>query len=1087
MVVKLERSLFCLMLLILVLSCRNEEYPISAEIVDRLPEKVDYNFHVKPILSDRCYSCHGPDEKTRKANLRLDIEEDAFAKLTSGSNEHAYAIHKKKPGKSEIIARLYSEDPALIMPPLASKLFVSDYEKAILQKWIKQGAEWKPHWAFSPPTKKELPLVENKNWPKNEIDYFVLAKLEKEELTFSEPADKERLLRRVYLDLTGLPPTIQQMDQFLNDPSENAYEKVVDELLASKEYAERMTLEWLDVARYADSHGLHADGWRNMWPWRDWVIEAFNSNMPYDQFITEQLAGDLLPDKSPKKILATAFNRNHPMTGEGGAVDEEFRLEYVFDRTSTVATAFMGLTMACARCHDHKFDPITQKEFFQMASFFNNVKELGMTGDDGNYGPMLLLPDDNTAAKIQHIQKEISKKEQALNERVADLKQTEKFIQSLKDNSKKLPIPDHHYPIESISKGTVNKQKNTKMVDGNNRTSIAGEVEIVEGKYGNAYQFNSGYDVLYLYDVGQFDVHTDFSISAWINTDKDSPNETQTIIGNAGEKNNFWRGWDFFIDSTSRLSARMISGLPHNYIQVTSENKIKTNEWTQVALSYDGSGKAKGLRIYINGKACETEINFDNLYKNIRTLSVKHQEDKRGLRVAKSYRGYTGEYGIFSGKIDEIKIFNRHLSHLEISQLNKPIESQKQMAADPTKLDRMILLDHLNWTIDLETKKLRKEIQGLLASKIKLQDDVEEVMVMKEMSKPRPMYVLDRGSYENPTVEVKASTPAAVLSFADDYEKNRLGFAKWLTDEKNPLTARVTVNRYWQMIFGRGIVDTPQDFGIQGSLPSHPNLLDYLAVDFMASGWNVKALLKKIVTSATYQQSSKASELSKEKDPYNVYLSHGASYRLQAELIRDNALAASGLLKKQLGGPSVRPYQPEGLWIDKGSFSNKLLRYKASSGDSLYRRSMYTFIKRTSPHPSMVAFDAPDRSICTVKRENTNTPLQALVLLNDPQFMEAAKALAVRVQSAHPDNVDQQLALAFRRLTGRKAITNEVQLFKEHFTWQKNKFEQDPTAVKEILSIGQFKITKSIDAINTAALTAVISTMISHDESYTKR
>ena len=1069
---------------LLILSCGGEKFPVPEEIASRLPEKVDYNFHVKPILSDRCYTCHGPDENTRKANLRLDIEQEAFAKLSQTSSEYSHAIKKGNASKSEMIARVYHNDPELKMPPPESKLELTEYEKALLQKWIDQGAEWKPHWSFIPPKKSELAHVSNSNWPKNPIDHFILSKLEKEGLAVSPAADKERLLRRVYFDLTGLPPGVEEMDAFLADEDKNALEKVIDRLLASDACAERMTLEWLDVARYADSHGLHADGWRNMWPWRDWVIEAFKENLPYDEFITQQLAGDLLPDPNPKKILATAFNRNHPMTGEGGVVDEEFRLEYVFDRTSTVATAFMGLTVGCARCHDHKFDPVSQKEFYELASFFNNVKELGMTGDDGNYGPMLMLPDEDTQMKLDNIKKLIEEKQVQLN--AVELEQTAAFIVKLKNEANQIPFTKHHYPLDRISE-TQSNGKTIKIADGFKSTYVNGDLPIVDGKFGKGFKFGNDYQNLYLDDVAQIDVADQLTVGAWINTSKATANETQTIIGNSGEKNNFWRGWDVYIDSTSRLSARLIHSLPHNYIQITSKEKVEIDKWHHVAFSYDGSSKAKGMKLYLDGKLCDSQINFDNLYKNIRTLSPQHKEDKRALLAGKAGRHYTGESGVFDGIIDEIKIFDRRLSHLEIRKLAKPKIVAQQLKSDPSRLDRTLLEDHYFWTMDESAKQTRIELQELIAEQIRLQDEVEEIMVIQEMKNPRPMFLLDRGNYANPTEPVSYGTPRAVLSFPEELPKNRLGLAQWLTNENNPLTARVTVNRYWQMIFGRGLVETPQDFGIQGALPSHPALLDYLAVVFMESGWDVRALLKLILTSATYQQSSVATTELKEKDPYNILLGRGPSHRLQAEMIRDNALAASGLLVRKIGGPSVRPYQPDGLWIDKGNFSNKLLRYRPTMGDSLYRRSMYTFVKRTSPHPAMVAFDAPDRSVCIVKRENTNTPLQALVLMNDPQFMEAAKALAIRVQKEANGSIEDQTSLAFRLLTGRKATADELTVFSDLFNWQVEKFSTDTKAINEILSVGQLEIEKNFKNKNTAALTAVISTMISHDEFYTKR
>ena len=565
---------------------------IDSELAERLPENIDFNHHVRPILSDRCYACHGPDNNKREADLRLDTQEGALKALTE-SGHPAFVSGSLR--KSAAWERINETDPEVQMPPPESNLTLSPYEIALLGKWIEQGAEWKDHWAYIPPQKAELPQLQQPEWVQTPVDHFILAQLEQAQLTPSSPAKKERLLRRVTFDLTGLPPTMAEIDAFLADESPDAYKKVVHRLLKSDAYAERMTMEWMDVARYADSHGMHADGWRLMWPWRDWVIESFRRNQPYNEFILWQLAGDMLPNATDEQKLATAFHRNHPMTAEGGVVEEEFRLEYVFDRTNTTATAFMGLTMECARCHDHKFDPISQDEYFSLSAFFNNVKELGMTGDDGNYGPMMAMMNDSIKRVVHGLDQRISAAE-------ADLKLTEKevkekigFIKARSDLRLSLADPLAYYPLNQIR--STNKEK---WADANRKASVGGEVELVEGVKGKAFHFDNDYEVLHLQDIGNFEWTEPFSVSVWVHPEKKG--DFQTIIGNAGNKNNYWRGWDFYLDTANYLEARLIHSLPHNYVHVRSQEPISVDTWTHVAMTWDGSGKAEGLELFIAGK-----------------------------------------------------------------------------------------------------------------------------------------------------------------------------------------------------------------------------------------------------------------------------------------------------------------------------------------------------------------------------------------------------------------------------------------------------------------------------------------------------
>lgn len=1043
---------------------------------DPLPEVVDYNYHIKPILSDRCYACHGPDDEKREASLRLDTEEGLFARLEG--EQKRFAIVPKDLGDSEIHHRIRTEDPDEIMPPPESNLILSDREKALIEKWIEQGAEWKPHWSFIPPEKPPLPAVQQSTWPVNGIDHFVLSRLEGMGKTPNGPADKERLLRRVYLDLTGLPPSVEAIDAFLDDERPEAYEAVVDRLLADPAFGERLAMEWMDVARYADSHGMHADGWRMMWPWRDWVIQAFNDNMPYDQFIAWQLAGDMVPEASKEQILATAFHRNHQMTAEGGVVDEEFRLEYVFDRANTTATAFLGLTLECARCHDHKFDPVSQEEFYQVSAFFNNVKELGMTGDDGNFGPMLLMPDDSTEKVLALLKQDIRTQSQAVKVAEEKVNLTRDFLQSF---SRQLP-KDPAGPVLSLGAERLVKGKEEQWVDGKPQALAVGAVEQVTGPRGKALRFDHDYAYLHLKELGFYELTQPFSVSLWAKPETER--ETQTLLGTSGNKNNFWRGWDLYLEKDNRLSFRFIHCLPHNYLHVRTEASIPLHAWTQVGFAYDGSGSAQGVDLFINGEKVPVKRVFDQLYKSPLPVQGPNElPDKRPIRVAKSYRAFTGENGVYKGGIDEIRIYERCLSELEFHQLaGKPVPPPGADAAS-----QALWKDHYLKTAAKDLTAPRSKLRALRTRALEIMNEVPEVMVMEEMPESRPTYVLSRGQYNLPEEEVTPGTPSSVLAFPKGLAPNRQGLAQWLLSPQNPLTSRVIVNRYWQLIFGRGFVNTPQDFGNQGDLPSHPYLLDYLAWQFVDSGWDLKALFKSIVMSNTYRQSSLVNEAAYQADPDNRLLARGPSYRMSAEMIRDNALAASGLLVKQVGGPSVKPYQPEGLWIDKGNFSYKLLRYEPDSGQALYRRSLYTFVKRTSPHPAMVAFDAPDRSNCIVKRDNTSTPLQALVLMNDPQFVEAARVMAQRLMQKGPTSIREKVQRGFRQSTGRTATDAELDIFEQMYQDYLGQYEVDTSSANALLAVGEYPLADALPAQALAAMTVVCNTLLNHDEAYTKR
>ena len=1060
-----------------------------------LPSEIDFNFHIKPILSDRCYKCHGPDDNARMTNFRLDLKDGAFAELDD-SGEKAFV--KGDPTRSVAWKRIHSEDPDYRMPPPASNLSLSSREKALITAWIRQGAKWKQHWAFTPAHKPHVPTREYPEQsaapgrPNNPIDHFIAARLRERSLHPSPEAEKERLIRRVSFDLTGLPPSLEEIDAFIADTSSGAYEQLVDRLLTTDAYAERMAMEWLDVARYGDSQGMHGDRERYHWPWRDWVITAFKSNMPYDDFIIWQLAGDLLPAATTEQKLATAFHRNHPVSAEGGIIDEEFRVKYVQDRVNTTATAFLGLTLECATCHDHKFDPISQREYYQLSAFFNNLKELGMVAEGGgSSGPVLLLPDAATEQRLADLSREIDRTRERLRHARSAVASSSSLINATRDQAVATPVADAVFPFDSIRaeeikvEGIVHRVvRNTpidKIVDDNPQSVASGHPQVVPGRIGNALRFDKEYDLVFLRDDGQFELNQPCSAGAWVRTEKRG--ENQSIMSISGDlTNSAWRGWDLFLDPQNRPSIRMIGFWPHNYMQITAKATIAKAEWHHVLFTYDGSGQADGIRLFIDGKTADCVTDYDNLYRSI-VLPWKEQEGwpQKPVMVGRSGRFYTGDNGVFTGSIDHIQFFERTLTRREVASL---YEHQTEVRFEPQALTEADHVDHAFHRNHPEVRADLEALRELLGRKLELLAPVPEIMVMADMSAPRRTYVLSRGQYNAPTVQVKAGVPEVLLAYSKDLPKNRLGLARWLVDPGNPLTARVTVNRYWQMIFGRGIVDTPEDFGTQGALPSHPQLLDWLAVDFVESGWDVGRLLRTMVTSATYRQSSVTTREHREIDAANIYLARGPSYRLPAEMIRDNALAASGLLTRRVGGPSVKPYQPQGLWVEKTGPGSA---YQHDSGERLYRRSMYTFIRRTTPHPAMIAFDAPNRSVCIVRRERTNTPLQALVLLNDPQFVECARMLAQRVQHEGGARIEDQVRYAFRLLCGRRPTTHEMTLMKTQYQSAAKKFTAAPEEADAILRVGDYPFDDRLDKVATAALTLVANTVMNFDEAYMKR
>ena len=1037
-----------------------------------VPEKIDFNQHIKPILSDRCFKCHGPDKGKLEAGLRLDIKESAYGELSEDPGHKAIVPGSLR--KSELVKRILSDDPEEMMPKPASHLTLSAYEKAVLIKWIEQGAEYKPHWAFIKPEKSAIPEVQQKAWIKNPIDNFVLSRLEKEKLSPSAEADKQTLLRRVSFDLTGLPPTVQEMDAFLNDDSPSAYERQVDRLIASQHYGEQMAVEWLDVARYADSHGYTVDRLRDMSPWRDWVIDAFNKNLSYDKFITWQLGGDLLPHPTKEQLIATAFNRNHQQNMEGGIVEEEFRVEYVSDRINTTSTAFMALTAGCARCHDHKFDPISQKEYYQMFSYFNNVKEAGqISWDDAMPVPTMLLTDAEKDKIISYLKAEEQMKLAQLQ--TASQKEETAFNQWLQNTVYK-KLLQQKFPRDVVGYFSLNDAslKNGVAAGKAMMKREGGVVEsplIVSAENGKALQFN-GDTWLDLVTVGKFKRSDPFSVGLWVNIPKEIKSGVIFHQGSAGLLYNF-RGFHLALEN-NKLQLEMAHTAPYDAIIEYSKTDVPRNQWIHLAVTYDGSGKASGYKIFLNGKEMQTVVDQDNLYKEI-TFQPK-------MQPALQFGAWERGKGLTNGKAKDITVFNRELAALEILQLAKQtsfnaILNKQPAALSPT--EKNLLNQFYLYSFSAEQKTLRNELKTARATYNDSIEKIPELMIMHEMPVPRKAYVLDRGQYDTYKEQVYPGVPKAILPMPKNFPQNRLGFAQWLVHPDHPLTARVAVNRYWQLYFGKGLVKTSEDFGNQGSMPSHPELLDWLSVTFRESGWDVKALQKMIVMSATYKQSSKPSEKADAIDPENILLSHAPANRLTAEMLRDNALAASGLLNLKIGGPSVYPYQPYDLWRINGS------TYKQDTGSNLYRRGMYTVWRRSAPNPTQATFDVGIRTSCTVGRQKTNTPLQALVTLNDPTFVEASKVIGEQIAEA--SNLKQGTIIAFRKLSGRKPTDKEIALLLELQDKEYQKFKHKGQKIKGWLSTGNYKIKKTNDEAKVASCAVIANTIINTDAAITKR
>ena len=1037
----------------------------SSPAEPKAPERIDYNDDVRPILSDRCYSCHGPDEGQRQAGLRLDREDGALGALAGGGR----AIVRGKPGESALLQRVSSSNPALRMPPAyLGHDPLRGEEISVLRRWIEQGAGWQGHWAFDPPSRPTAPEVRNGGQIRNAIDALVLSNLQREGLRLAPPANRRTVARRAALDLTGLPAPPALIESFVADSSPVAYERFLDRLLASPRYGEHLAAMWLDAARYADTNGYQSDGTRSMWRWRDWVIGAFNRNLAFDQFTIEQLAGDMLPESTRHQVVASGFNRNHRTTAEGGSVAEEFRVEYVADRAETTATVWLGLTLGCARCHDHKFDPLSQKEYYQFFAYFNNVQEKGMVWNFGNEDPLALAPLPEQEARLAVLEDELAgavERWEAMQSEVA--REQARWERGLADRPHADWAPQRALAAHAAFDGRIQVPSFTGgSIDGASEPEPA-TTEFAGGRLGSAAVFD-GAKYADIGKVGIYDYLDPLSVSAWILPETAADG---SIVASMGE-NPIGSGWGLFVRG-GKLWWHMSQRWTDLSVRIETKRDIEPGRWQHVLLTYDGKRKAKGIRMYIDGERQEVNVLFDNLdwpCKSNATLKVG---------------GGGGLDNRFAGRIDEARVYGRALGPAEARSLAAAATLAELAAIPPgdrtppqsDKLREAFLDTASSPAIRrarLQAREARRRHDAFLAR-------IPTVMVMRE-GPPRQAYVLERGRYDAHGEPVSANVPEALAGAGAAPVASRLGLARWIASRSNPLTARVMANRFWQMLFGVGLVKTVDDFGSQGEAPSNRELLDWLAVEFMDSGWDVKRLLKTMMLSATYRQSSKASADLHERDPENRLLARGPRFRLAAATIRDQALAASGLLQERLGGPSVRPYQPPGLWKEVSGQS-----YEPGTGEDLYRRSLYTYWKRTVAPPLMMNFDASDREVCTVHVKRTNTPLQALNMMNDTAFVEAARNLAGRVLRDGGRGPAERIEEAFRHVLSRPPRPDEAEILLELLESYREEFGGDIDSAEEFLAAGESAWDAQADPRELAAYTAVASLVLNLDEAITKQ
>ncbi len=1002
--------------------------PLAAET------PVDFAREIRPILSDRCAFCHGPDEAQRQADLRLDTRTGILA-----DRDGSIAVVPGKPEESVLIHRIKAENPDERMPPSDSKRSLSPREIELIERWIREGAKWEDHWSFSPPVRPARPTVQRADWPRNEIDWFILARLEAAGLTPSPEASRETLLRRVTLDLTGLPPSIAELDAFLADESPDAYERAVDRLLESPRYGEHMATNWLDIARYSDSNGYQGERTRTLWPWRDWVIRAMNDNMPFDRFTIEQLAGDLLPEPTRDQLIATGFQRNHMLNGEGGRIAEESRVDYVIDRVNTTATTWLGLTMACAQCHDHKYDPISQRDFYAMYAFYNSIDETGAVDRGGNANPVMSLPTDEQLARERELETELAARRTALQQATSAEKLTAwetRFREKLKDPSRR----SYWQPLAPTTAASKNGQ--TLEIRSDASVFVSGENPNTD-TYTLSFAPPAGTYLGLRLDALKHESFTNGGLAR-----SDSGNFVLTEIAleltNPGEE-------AAPIKIASAQASFEQGGFP---IANTFDGKPNTG-W---AVHNPADMKHDRSAVFVFAEPVKVPA------ESRLTITLSHDSPHVNHNLGWFRLSLTSES---APKLDGSNDPPAEvLAALDVSPGERTAEQTAKLNEYFRQTDPEVVAHQLKF--DQSQKRLADHRNSYL-----------QTMVMKELPKSRETYRLIRGTWDNPDKSqlIEPGVPAILPGLNNEARASRLSLARWLVSAENPLTPRVTVNRYWQQFFGTGLVKTPEDFGSQGELPSHPELLDWLAVEFVENGWNVKEIQKQIVLSAAYRQSSRVTPELLAVDPENRLISRGARLRLTSQQIRDQALALSGLLVERIGGPPVKPYQPPGVWLD---LTLGKIDYDQDHGEALYRRSVYIFWRR-SVGPTML-FDTPARQVCTVKQPRTNTPLQALTLMNDITYAEAARKLAERVLNSGETDDASRLALAFRMATSRHPTEREAQTLRALLEDVRKSIRETPAAIDEFLSVGESLTDANLPRAEIVAFAVVMNAILNLDE-----
>ena len=1148
-----------------------------------LADEIDFDRDIQPILSDKCYACHGPDEKQRKANLRLDLKASALAK-----RDGYFIILPGQPSQSQLYQRITADLEQDLMPPPHSERSLSPKEVNLLKRWIEEGAEWKEHWSFKPIQRPEI----SSDWDGHPIDFFIGKQLEAEGLNASTPARKRLLIRRVTFDLTGLPPMRQEINQFLSDDSPTAYEHLVDRLLAKRQYGEHMARFWLDVARYGDTHGLHLDNFRQMWPYRDWVIQAFNQNMPFDQFTIEQLAGDLLPKPTLDQKIATGFNRCNVTTSEGGSIAEEYYVRYAIDRASTTATVWMGLTMGCAVCHNHKFDPITQKEFYQFYAYFNNITERAMDGNAQSVPPVVKVPTSDQIEELEQVSQKIKelKAEQQKPIPEVDAEQRKWEIQLPRwtilqpityasAGGAKLEVqvdnsvlasgenPDREvYQIEAkLKAGYYTAIRLEGLTDQSLPHKGAGRSEnsnVVlsefEAKFATSNQPNQWHKIEFSrawadheQPNGNFKVANAIDGNAetgWATDGADKRENRQAIFlakeafgGSTDIQLRVWVKHESPHTQHNFGRVRLATTVSDKYAQMKprptvenwysvgpfpTENFAQVHEpekWTvNLDQTYEIGNKTlvwKEEKKYDDGKIHSTQIPDKHslfLYRLIHssadqriTLSLGSDDAikgwvngtevlannvNRGVAIGQDQVvvnlnqgqneillkiiNYGGVSGFYFALPDKVELIPAHLVDLAVVAESERSEEQKKEL-------RLYYRAHLSPYQAL--KQIRESLKENETKKSTIENAIATTLVMAERETPRGAYILHRGDYTKRREPVRPNTPDVLPPMPADASPNRMAVANWLIAPQHPLTSRVAINRLWQQIFGTGIVKTAEDFGSQGERPSHPQLLDWLATEFIQTDWDIKWMVRLLVTSATYKQTANVTDQMLDKDPDNRLYARGPRYRLDAEMIRDQALAVSGLLHQKIGGPSVKPPQPDGLWHAVAYTDSNTARFVQDEGkDKVHRRSLYTFWKRTAPPPQMAIMDAPSREVCTIRRERTNTPLQALMLMNDPQFLEAARALAERILKEGGPTIQEQLAFGFELATARLPDEREISILQSTLENHLSQFQSDPESAQQLIKIGESMANESIETTKLAAWTMIANLILNLDEVLTK-